>query len=147
MFALVYKSKANPVFQKQDIQEMLDKARVFNKTHEITGCLIFYDGQFLQYLEGNHIKVLQLFDKIKEDHRHSEVEILNFGEKERREFKDWDMGYEDFFGDNDRIAFLKLAVKEYIAEPKLKVSKDPAIKSFWQNVRSLLKEKYETNPN
>lgn len=147
MFALVYKSEANPVFQKQDIQEMLDKARVFNETNGITGCLIFYQGQFLQYLEGNQIKVLQLFDKIKEDLRHSKVEILSFGERERREFKNWDMGYEDFYGENDKIAYLKLAVKEYITDPKSKSSKEMAITSFWQNVRSLLTEKYETNPN
>ena len=53
MFCLIYRSAANPSFKQGDIQKMLKKARLYNEKQGITGCLLYYKGEFIQYLEGN----------------------------------------------------------------------------------------------
>ncbi len=56
---------------------MLEKARENNSRDNITGCLLYYEGEFIQYLEGNQVKVLTLFDKINADKRHKDVTLLS----------------------------------------------------------------------
>jgi len=40
-------------------------------SRDITGCLLFHHGQFIQILEGDKSTVDDLIVKIKKDHRHS----------------------------------------------------------------------------
>ena len=86
MFCLIYRSVASPSFKQSDIKKMLEKARLNNEELGITGCLLYYQGEFIQYLEGNQIKVLELYDKIKADKRHTDVELISYAEREMREF-------------------------------------------------------------
>ena len=145
MFALVYKSKAIPGFGRLQIEEMLKKARPFNSEQGITGCLLFHEGEFLQYLEGNQIRVLQLFDKIKNDPRHTDMELISHGERPERWFKDWEMAFEDFYGDNDQIAYLKLLVEDHLDELEVSVN-DPAVYGFWENVSRMLRGDLQASP-
>lgn len=145
MFAIVYKSKATPGFGTVQVQEMLEKARRFNAEQGITGCLLYHQGEFLQYLEGNQIRVLTLYDKIKNDPRHTDVVILSHGERPGRWFSDWEMAYEDFYGDNDQIAYLKLLVEEHLDALGQDIT-DPAVNSFWENVSRMLREDLQANP-
>ena len=75
--------------------------------------MLYYEGEFIQYLEGNQIKVLELFDKIKKDKRHTDIELISYAERDSREFSNWEMAFEDFYGDNDQIAYLKLLVSTF----------------------------------
>ena len=145
MFALVYRSKAIPGFGRVQIQEMLKKARLYNSEQGITGCLLFHEGEFLQYLEGNQIRVLRLFDRIKNDPRHTDMELISHGERPERWFKNWEMAFEDFYGDNDQIAYLKLLVADHLDELEVRTS-DPAIHSFWENVSRMLSGDLQANP-
>ncbi len=138
MFCLVYRSVANPSFREDQIQEMLKKARQKNDRLGITGCLLYFNGQFIQYLEGNQIRVLELFDEIKKDKRHYDVELLSYGERDSREFKNWDMAYEDLYGENDQIAYLKLQVNSYLEEPYMSLAHHPSSLPFWQSVSQLI---------
>ncbi|UJH68722.1 BLUF domain-containing protein [Allomuricauda sp. SCSIO 65647] len=139
MFCLVYKSIASLAFRKIEIAEMLEKARDFNAKNDITGCLIYYKGEFLQYLEGNQIKVLELFDRIKSDNRHHTVELVSYGKIDTREFEDWSMAYEDFLGDNDTLQFLKLLVASYFESPDEAMEPNPTSEYFWRTAKRLLK--------
>ncbi len=58
MYCLVYRSKANAVLGDSSLWQMLEKSRESNKKRGITGCLLYHDGHFIQYFEGNQIKVL-----------------------------------------------------------------------------------------
>ncbi len=138
MFCLVYKSSATPAFDKTQIQGMLEKARAFNSSNDITGCLLYYKGEFLQYLEGNQVKVLALFDKIQKDERHNDVELISHGNINAREFKKWDMAYEDFYGDNDTLQFLKLLVSSYLEPSEKALDPNPASKYFWRTAKRIL---------
>ncbi|MBT8289845.1 MAG: BLUF domain-containing protein [Muriicola sp.] len=141
MFSLVYRSVARPGFSLDQIQEMLVKAQNFNHEQGITGCLLYYQGEFIQYLEGNQYKVLTLFDKIKVDPRHKDVELLSYEEREGRAFEKWDMAFENFFGENTQITYLKLLVGEYLSQKTEKHSNNPTKNVFWEHVGSVLYSK------
>ncbi len=144
MFALVYRSKAVPGFGRLQIQEMLLKARRYNESQGITGCLLYHDGEFLQYLEGNQIRVLKLYDKIKADPRHTNMELLSYGNRPQRRFEQWEMAYEDFYGDNDQIAYMKLLVEEHL-ETLGQETSDPAVNTFWKNVSTMLRGDFQAS--
>lgn len=145
MFCLIYRSVAVPSFKTGDVQKMLEKARTNNRELGITGCLLYYNGEFIQYLEGNQIKVLALFDKIKKDKRHTKVELISFGEREFREFDKWEMAYEDFYGENDQITYLKLLVSTYFDNPEKPENLHPASRPFWSTVSKLLNASSQPN--
>jgi len=146
MFCLVYRSVASSTFNQVDIKEMLEKARVNNLRDNITGCLLYYEGEFIQYLEGNQVKVLALFDKIKVDKRHKDVTLLTYSVTDSREFKDWEMAYADFFGDNDQMNYFKLLISSYNENRDSTTKQNPSFNTFWIAVRENLGETLESQP-
>ena len=139
MFCLVYRSVSKTSFKQSDVEKMLSKARMANNKLGITGCLLYYSGEFIQYLEGNQIKVLELFDRIKKDKRHTDVELISYGERDEREFEQWEMAYENFHGENDQVTYLKLLVSSFIDSPEKISNLHPASLPFWETVSKLLK--------
>lgn len=125
---------------------MLEKARVNNLRDNITGCLLYYEGEFIQYLEGNQVKVLALFDKIKVDKRHKDVTLLTYSVTDSREFKDWEMAYADFFGDNDQMNYFKLLISSYNENRDSTTKQNPSFNTFWIAVRENLGETLESQP-
>lgn len=145
MFCLIYRSVAIPSFKQSDIHEMLQKARANNEKLGITGCLLYYNGEFIQYLEGSQIRVLELYDKIKKDKKHKDIELIAYNERDSREFDQWEMAYEDFFGENDQITYLKLLVSAYLDNPDQTANLHPASIPFWHTVSKLLKPNSQPN--
>ena len=52
VFQLTYSSVAKPEITITDIEEIITQAKQYNTAHDITGCLIYNKGYFLQILEG-----------------------------------------------------------------------------------------------
>lgn len=146
MFCLVYRSTAQLAFKTVDVKEMLEKARISNSRDNITGCLLYYEGEFIQYLEGNQIKVLNLFDKIKADKRHKDISILAHGITDSREFKDWEMAYADYFGDNDQINYFRLLLDSYEEMEDSSIHPNPSFNAFWIAVRENLGKPLASQP-
>ena len=146
MFCLVYRSTAQLAFKTVDVKEMLEKARFSNSRDNITGCLLYYEGEFIQYLEGNQIKVLNLFDKIKADKRHKDISILAHGITDSREFKDWEMAYADYFGDNDQINYFRLLLDSYEEMEDSSIHPNPSFNAFWIAVRVNLGKPLASQP-
>ena len=117
---------------------MLEHARDFNSSNNITGCLLFHHEVFLQYIEGDKEKVLTLFENIKKDERHSEVLLLSTSHIYSREFDSWNMAYENFLGANHQLEYLKLLISSYIEVPNTAISPNPTSKSFWTAAKKLL---------
>ncbi|MCX7097548.1 MAG: BLUF domain-containing protein [Methylococcales bacterium] len=90
---LVYVSLANPELSDDDLKSMLQKARVFNKEHEITGMLLFREGFFMQAIEGEQDDVEKLFESIAKDPRHRDVLLIYNKPITMRGFPDWTMGF------------------------------------------------------
>ena len=94
MYLLVYVSSASELFSDNDLVELLKKARHNNHALDVTGMLLYKDGNFMQLLEGPRETVLALVAKIKLDPRHHGFMPLLQQEQPDREFSDWEMGFQ-----------------------------------------------------
>ena len=88
---LTYKSKAcfNP--STADLEELVHKARIRNRSVGVTGMLLYENGKFLQTIEGPREGVRQIWSAIREDKRHSDIEVLSEHVVTTRLFSDWDL--------------------------------------------------------
>jgi len=93
VFALVYVSTATIRWSDTELNQLLEQSRRDNLIAEITGLLLFKDGNFMQVLEGEKDAVLKLLGKIKKDIRHQGLMVLFQEETSHREFKEWSMGF------------------------------------------------------
>ena len=64
MFRLIYVSTAVRLLNKDELVEILNVSREKNARLNITGLLLYKDGNFMQLLEGRKEDVLALYDVI-----------------------------------------------------------------------------------
>jgi len=95
MFYLVYVSLAADDISKQDLLDILEESRPRNSHAGITGMLLYKDGNFMQVLEGEEPSVKELYERVRRDSRHRGVLTLAEGQRQRRQFGDWSMGFRD----------------------------------------------------
>lgn len=95
IYSLVYISDATQDLNDNDLQEILKASRKNNPANDITGMLLYKDGEFMQVLEGSEERVLALYDLIAQDPRHKDCTILSRKEMPERLFKDWTMGFKN----------------------------------------------------
>jgi hypothetical protein len=88
---LLYISNSTPETDQQRLDAIISKSRKNNPGRDITGLLIYADGIFIQVLEGERERVHQLFDKICDDVRHSDVDVIGEYSVEERLFSEWSM--------------------------------------------------------
>lgn len=141
VFQITYSSVAKPGLSISEIEEIITQATQYNAAHDITGCLIYNNGYFLQILEGEKQLVMTLLNKIELDDRHDHFTILSEGQTNFRTFNEWAMAYYH----NPLNAHLNSEVQE-IKSSLLEISTSSeksnfALKVFWYNVKNLLSEK------
>ncbi|MEM7382464.1 MAG: BLUF domain-containing protein [Bacteroidota bacterium] len=141
MFSLVYQSKASGNFDHAQIGGLLEHARLANKQKEITGCLLYYKGEFVQYLEGDQERINKLFGYIQKDPRHYKIRLISSGESVSREFESWEMAYEDFLGKSDHLQFLELLLSSFLDKPDKSMDPNPSSVYFWRTARRLLESR------
>lgn len=95
MIFLVYVSTATVPFSSSELRDLLAKSRDNNAMLDITGMLLYKDGNFMQVLEGEEGAVRALYAKITSDPRHKGNYMLLQGALEKRTFPDWSMGFRD----------------------------------------------------
>ncbi|MFP4281981.1 MAG: BLUF domain-containing protein [Opitutales bacterium] len=93
LIALVYVSSASRMLRREELVEMLSKARVNNHRAGITGMLLYHDGNFMQALEGPATAVDALERRIARDPRHHGVIRIYRKSIPERTFQDWSMGF------------------------------------------------------
>ena len=98
MVQIGYVSSSVKPFNNHELHQLLDKARQNNEKLGITGMLLYKDGDFMQALEGDEVKVRSLSAQIAKDPRHRNVTTLADGHCTKREFPDWSMGFRDLNG-------------------------------------------------
>ena len=138
MYEITYYSIANPGISGQDIASILRTSRTHNASRDITGCLLFHNGQFIQILEGNKSTVDDLIAKIKKDHRHSYFYKLAEGNKEDRTFPDWTMAFREFSEGDMKSVSEVLFINNFLAFSALAEKPTHTIRSFWDSVQKLL---------
>jgi diguanylate cyclase (GGDEF)-like protein/PAS domain S-box-containing protein len=92
---LIYVSKATQEMSQEAQNELLKKARRFNRSAGISGCLVYHEGYFMQMLEGKRDVLFSLIDRIKADSRHDDVRIVIEAPARNRVFADWGMVLRD----------------------------------------------------
>ena len=90
MYRIIYSSRPFG-FDSSVLSGLLIDSRENNEKHNITGSLICRADIYLQMLEGQKKKVSEVFEKIKQDDRHLEVEVLSEGTIKERLFPNWAM--------------------------------------------------------
>jgi hypothetical protein len=90
---IIYTSTITEKFSVKDVDDILDEARTNNRKKEITGMLCFSRNHFLQCLEASRSCVNEIYHKILNDERHTNIVLLDYNEISEREFSDWSMAY------------------------------------------------------
>lgn len=93
MYFLIYVSIATVSFSTAELIDLLQHARRNNEKANVTGMLLFKDGNFMQILEGEERVVKALAAKISRDPRHSKMITMLEGPLAEREFENWSMGF------------------------------------------------------
>jgi hypothetical protein len=140
MYELVYCSIANPDARSKDIADILRTSRDFNSKNDITGCLLYYNGEFIQVLEGDQNIIQDLFSRIENDDRHSNVVVLAAGDKEKRVFNDWNMAYHELNKDDVQEIGKDVFAENFLAFSDFAEKGTFPMIVFWSNVRLLLKK-------
>ncbi len=89
---LLYASRAVPAVDHEELLAILKKSKSNNPKIGITGVLCFSEGTFMQVLEGGRSAVSTLYNRIANDARHADVELLSYEEIAERRFAGWSMG-------------------------------------------------------
>jgi hypothetical protein len=90
---LSYQSTALLSVSKATMQNLLAKSRAYNLAHEVSGMLLYRNGQFVQVLEGEEPVLRALYEKIRRDPRHTDVAVLVDEPLAKRKFGSWAMAY------------------------------------------------------
>jgi len=90
---IVYVSFSFKDLTEIELENLLVDIRRRNKLQKVTGLLLYNDGTFIQLIEGKPRVIKNLFEKIKNDKRHSNVVLLLDESIKKRAFPDWTMGY------------------------------------------------------
>jgi hypothetical protein len=75
------------------VSEILSKAIRRNNSLQISGMLIYFHGKFMQLIEGDKEAVDELFNIIRLDPRHGDINILLQKQSDQRCMPTWLMGF------------------------------------------------------
>ena len=103
LFQIIYISAAAESFDEADLPELLNVARKNNTNLNITGMLLYHDRSFIQVLTGPEESVINVYNKVERDARHTNARILYRGPVEHRTFEDWSMGFYKTKGMGDEL--------------------------------------------
>jgi len=90
---LLYVSRAVGPQTTAVTDSILSVALNANRKRGITGALCQGQGLYLQVLEGERSVINRLYNRIAQDHRHQDVELLVLEEITQRRYADWAMAH------------------------------------------------------
>lgn len=93
IYSLVSVSSATASFSEAELNDILATSRKNNARSNISGMLLYKDGNLMQVLEGDESAVRVLYAKITGDDRHQGHMILWDGYESTRQFSDWSMAF------------------------------------------------------
>ena len=138
MYTLTYESVATSSFKSSEMEELLEKARANNQSENITGCLIYFKGGFVQLLEGDKKKIVNLFKKITKDPRHKNVTLFSEYEISKRTFPNWGMAYYPIDENNTDKYEYEQFKRNLILLSDLVESTNVTSKQFWKKIKNII---------
>ncbi|MEJ2792861.1 BLUF domain-containing protein [Iodobacter sp. LRB] len=133
LHSLIYVSTATHLMTDAELETLLQGAVEQNNKNDVTGVLLYNDGDFMQCLEGPEHILRETFKRISRSSRHSGI-ICLFDEKiSKRSFSDWHMGYAKT--SKSQMLALSSAQWKKIAEAPLDEKKESEglilLRDFW----------------
>jgi methanogenic corrinoid protein MtbC1 len=90
---LTYRSWATEPVAACGLERLLTRAKARNRRLGVTGMLLYSDRQFFQWLEGPPEALAEVWDAIRGDPRHGQIELIDHHPRSMRLFGDWDMRF------------------------------------------------------
>lgn len=137
VFQLFYKSVSASWITQQDLEDIVLTSIERNSTLNVTGCLVFFNREFYQILEGKQDDVLTLFHDIKNDERHCHITLLNQEQTRYRIFLDWNMALHLIGKERNSKQIVEKFRKSILILNSLNYSSDTSIE-FWYDVRNII---------
>jgi hypothetical protein len=103
MYHLVYISQAKERMTLTTLVVILMQARALNERRQVTGALVYGDGQFMQVMEGEQDVVQDLYKRVVKDSRHQNVRLLAEGPIATRRFAQWSMAFGEVPADEFQV--------------------------------------------
>jgi hypothetical protein len=131
MHAIAYVSSASWNLLQEQLDRIVSESRRLNALNGITGVLLYCDGNFMQYFEGEDHAVIETFARIRASESHYQINELMNQPILEREFGDWAMNFLEPSPDE----FVELAASRW----KGAAQTGPGaglLRSFWANSRS-----------
>lgn len=139
LYQIVYSSESVMPMETDELEQILEHARLSNSIHGITGVLVYAEGSFLQILEGDKETVEKLMEKIRRDLRHESVTVLREGEAASARFENWKMAYVGATRDQvSRWAGLAGVISQNSAHPDDTAKELQRTTQFAQDILALL---------
>lgn len=132
---IVYYSISKKTITEKLILEILDSSRNNNSKKNITGCLLYHNNIFLQLLEGKKNDIIDLFETIKNDHRHYEVTQIIEENTDERIFTDWSMAFHKVDDSESNIEKFKSSIGYF---SKNVPQKTEALDLFWRMAKQIV---------
>jgi Sensors of blue-light using FAD len=89
--SLAYRSRAKKPQTDRELAVLVQAAQERNRSRSITGQLIYEDQRFFQWIEGPGDQLKDLWEAIKRDPRHTDIEVLGNQQIPARFFGDWNL--------------------------------------------------------
>ena len=83
---LIYTSNTTAALSGNALQKIIDSSRRNNSRQFITGCLFFNKNHIVQYLEGGAEQVNRLYNRLAQDDRHANVQLVDCARISKRMF-------------------------------------------------------------
>ncbi len=126
------------ILKEDDIEKLLFQIREKNKRLAITGLLLLIQGKFIQYIEGPEDEIEKVYKKIKTDPRHNQLILLDSGEVNTRQFKDWSMAYKKIEDEVvEKITGYKNLELDDLFQNPYKEGKHPVLKVLYNFTKAL----------
>ena len=93
MISIAYVSAAAAPMSEEDVLSILHQARANNTRYGLTGALLYFEGRFIQILEGPDDEVHARFAAISADPRHRSIHKISEDEIAERQFPEWTMAF------------------------------------------------------
>ena len=93
LYEILYVSTMAANEPLRTVADIAVQSRAANLAGNITGVLVFDGMRFCQHLEGNRKQVLALMERIRQDPRHMQVEVVYHGALHERRFRHFSLGY------------------------------------------------------
>lgn len=93
MYQIIYLSTAVGPMNDVALSNLLAHSRDKNKALGITGLLLYFEGNFMQLLEGTKRDIKSLYNEIRADERHKNIVTVVEEEVADRLFPEWHMAF------------------------------------------------------